>query len=177
MERQAKKSAVMVWTETVAIRMTTKAAKRRHWSLRHKARHTSASMRTGWRYILAAPVELIPDAPHRLQQFRLGGVIFDLLAQQADVHVHHALIAEEVVAPDALQQLRPAVDDAGSAGQLAQQVEFQRREVDGCPALADPAARQVDAQRRRVDDAACAIRERAGTGAPAPQHGLHPGHQ
>src|ERR671937_490476 len=68
--------AVMVWTETVAIRITTKAAKRRHWSLRHRARHTAASTRTGWRYILTAPsipiytrrraltapVELIPDA-------------------------------------------------------------------------------------------------------------------
>src|SRR5919197_662243 len=161
MERQAKKSAVMVWPETVAIRVTPKAAKRRHGSLRHRARHTSASTRTGWRYILAAPVELIPDAAHRLEQFRLGGVIFDLLAQQADVHVHHALITEEVVAPDALQQLRPAVDDAGSAGQLAQQVEFQRREVDGCPALADPATPQVDAQRRHVDDATVAIRESA----------------
>src|SRR5919201_302034 len=117
MERQAKKSAVTVWTETVAIRMTTKAAKRRHWSLRHRARHTSASMRSGWRYILAAPVELIPDAPHRLQQFRLGGVIFDLLAQQ------------------------------------------------------------VDAQRRRIDDPAGAIRERAGQGATAPQHGLDAGHE
>ena len=93
------------------------------------------------------------------------------------MHVHHTLIAEEVVAPDALQQLRPAVDDAGSAGQLAQQVEFQRREVDGCPALDDPATRQVDAQRRRVDDPACAIRERADDGATAPQHGLDPGHK
>src|SRR5919198_1744135 len=168
MERQAKKSAVMVWTETVAIRMTTKAAKRRHWSLRHKARHTSASMRSGWRYILAAPVELIPDAPHRLQQFRLGGVIFDLLAQQADVHVHHALIAEEVVAPDALQQLRPAVDDAGSAGQRAQQVELQRREVDRRPALGDPATRQVDTQRRYVDDPTLTIWESAAEGTAAP---------
>src|SRR5947209_1658064 len=167
MARQAKKSAVMVWTETVAIRMTTKAAKRRHWSLRHRARHTAASTRPGWRYILGAPVELIPDAPHRLQQLRLGGVVFDLLAQQADMHVHHALIAQEVVAPDPLQQLRPAVDDAGSAGQRVQQVELQRREVDGRAALGDPAPRQVDAQRRRIDDPAVAIRESARDGAAA----------
>src|SRR5687768_2228527 len=44
---------------------------------------------------------LVAEAPHRHD---LGGGAFDLVAQPGDVHIERAGIAEEILAPDQIQQ-------------------------------------------------------------------------
>ena len=71
----------------------------------------------------------VPDAPDRPQVARGARVLFDLGAQAVDMGVHRVLVALELVAPDEVEQVRPAVRPAGVAGKKGQEVELLHREL------------------------------------------------
>ena len=75
-------------------------------------RHLSASPPRSWALILprtppASAAPLIPIAPHRIHIRRLRGVVLNLDAQAADVHVHDLQLAKIILTPHRVQDLLP----------------------------------------------------------------------
>ena len=88
--------------------------------------------------------EIISDSPLGKDELRLGGVLFYLFAQAANVHVHRAQIAQIVVLPDGFQKLFAAENRAAIRGEQLQKVELLGREVDFLLADGDRAAVGVE---------------------------------
>ena len=65
------------------------------------------------------------------QDLRVAGLVLDLLAQSADVHVDRLLVVElGVVPPDVLDELGATEHLTGVPGEEHQQAELDRRQVD-----------------------------------------------
>src|SRR5205823_988181 len=75
--------------------------------------------------------EAVAHAAHGEDQLRLGGVALELLPQMAHVHVDRARIAVVGAAPERLEQRLATEDAARVAGQRAQQLELDVRQLDG----------------------------------------------
>src|SRR5690606_32909737 len=73
--------------------------------------------------------EAIPDAPDSRDEFWVGGIFFDLLAQPADVDRQRMSVAE--IAPEALVDLIACEDLTRILSQQLQNVEFARRDRHG----------------------------------------------
>src|SRR5687768_15853905 len=67
--------------------------------------------------------EAVPDAAHRLEATRIAGVLLDLLAQPADVHVDGPGVVAEWVSPDALEELIAREHAARLPHQVDEQIE------------------------------------------------------
>src|SRR5689334_2568971 len=74
------------------------------------------------------------------------------LAQPLDVDVDRALLDEHVVAPDAVEQLRAAVDALGVRHQEVQQLELGRADPDLAAVADDPPRRRIERERADLDD-------------------------
>ncbi len=105
----------------------------------------SGWMRTAWRS-RSVLGERIADPSHRPDVARLGGIRLDLVADVADVDVDGALVRFErvVVVADELEQLGAGEDAARLGGEVAEQVELRRGEVDPLPVARDAPALEVD---------------------------------
>src|SRR5262245_16284864 len=91
-----------------------------------------------WRYH-----ETVPDAAHRLQEQRIGGVALDLAAQAIDLDVDGALAGGGAVAGEREARHRLA----RARGEHAQHLAFAVGEMDDLLALAQLAARDVEHER------------------------------
>src|SRR5581483_10252973 len=69
----------------------------------------------------------------------------------ADVHVDRARVAEVGAAPQRLQQHAPGADATGYGSERAQQLELDKRQLDGLPVALDGAARNVDHEPVELD--------------------------
>src|SRR4249919_1279241 len=75
--------------------------------------------------------ELVAGAPDREHELRRRRVVLDLVAQVAHVDVDRLLVlVERLVVAQELEQLAPAEDTAGSAGEVAQDLELGRGQRD-----------------------------------------------
>jgi hypothetical protein len=75
--------------------------------------------------------ERVPDSSDGQDERRRGRIVLDLLSQVADVDVDRLLVlVEGLVVAQELQQLGSGVDAAGPAGEVAEDLEFRRREGD-----------------------------------------------
>src|SRR5713101_863699 len=81
---------------------------------------------------LTIPVQAEPvaAAEYGLHYDRIAGIFLDLPPQILDMGVDSALVALEVVAADAVNQLEPRVDPAGDRGQGYQDAPFRRSQLD-----------------------------------------------
>src|SRR5215207_1647351 len=107
----------------------------------------------------------VPDPAHGLD---IDGVA-ELLAHLCDVHVDRAGVAVPVVTPHAVEDLLAGQREAGALGEVAQQVELLRRELDGLARDAHLAPAGVDRHRTQLHDLG------RGAAVDAPQHRFHPG--
>src|SRR5579884_2535112 len=67
-------------------------------------------------------IEDIAHPPHRLDALGIGGVALHLLAERAHMDVHGAAVAQEIVSPDAAQQLLAGEDVLGGLAKDEQEV-------------------------------------------------------
>src|SRR5262249_5790316 len=67
-------------------------------------------------------LEPVSDPPDGLDEARVRGVVIQLGAQAANVHVDGTAVSVEVVPPDVLEKLLPGEDHARPASKLNQQV-------------------------------------------------------
>src|SRR5205807_6718872 len=65
----------------------------------------------------------VPNTAHGLQQ-TAPSALLELLANIADVDVHHVATRAEIKAPDGVEQLLPAEHLPGIAHEVLEQVEF-----------------------------------------------------
>src|SRR3990172_8645809 len=89
-------------------------------------------------------VESVAGPSHRADPARASRVILQLLAQGGDVDVHDVVIAEIVVAPDALEELLAREYTAGCGGQGRQQSVLERCEGDLDARLENTVSGEVD---------------------------------
>ena len=81
--------------------------------------------------------EGVADTAHRQHELRRRGIVLDLLAQVADVDVDRLLVlVQGLVVTEQLEELAPAEDAAGPAGEVAQDLELGGRQ--GKPASSRP---------------------------------------
>src|SRR5690606_10529541 len=85
------------------------------------------------------------NAPHGLDEARLAGTI-DLLAQVSDVDIDDIRLDIRPLAPNMIEDLRPAEDGPRVPGEVRQQVEFTSRQVDRPVATTDLARVEIDHQ-------------------------------
>src|SRR5205085_12067621 len=88
--------------------------------------------------------EVIPHATHREEELRLLRVPLELLAQVANVHVDGPRIAVRRVAPQPLEQHRPAVHASGAARERGEDLELDVGQPDRFAADLDRALGEVD---------------------------------
>src|SRR5690606_21321342 len=82
---------------------------------------STATIRTPMIPVIS-PLEAVPDPADRDDVPGVGGIILDLLAQPADVHVHRAAVSVVVVAPHTREDQVPGEHRALVAHQLGDQV-------------------------------------------------------
>ena len=99
----------------------------------------------------------------------------ELRAQTADVHVDGAGAAEEVVAPDLLQQLGAGEDPARVLGEVLEQLELLVGELEQPPAQPRRVRGLVDHELAEDERAVVAARVGAGARLEQPQPGVHLG--
>src|SRR6056297_3661183 len=108
-----------------------------------RARGASASDRCFMEARPVSSLELVPDGAdggdHGVRPQRL-----QLTPEVRDVHVDHAVDAHEVLAPHAVQQLRPAEHPAGRRRQRVEQVELHGRHVRADALPLDRAGLRID---------------------------------
>src|SRR5664280_939487 len=120
--------------------------------------------------------ERVPDSPHGQDEDRRRRVVLDLLAKVADVDVDRLLVlVERLVVPQELQQLAPRVDAPGAGGEMPQDLELGRREVDLAACALDAPALQVDEEVVVAQDAPAPGIGEVAVG--APEQRLDPAHQ
>ena len=73
------------------------------------------------------------------------------LAQALDMHADRALLDEHMVAPHAVEQLRPAVHPLRVGHEEVQQAEFGRPDLDLAPVARHAARRRVEPQAGHLD--------------------------
>src|SRR5436309_746153 len=89
--------------------------------------------------------EGVADSPHGQDERGRSGVVLDLLAQVADVDVDRLLVlVERLVVAEELEELGPGVDPAGSAGEMAEDLELRRCEADPPRSTLHAPALEVD---------------------------------
>ena len=93
----------------------------------------------------------VADAPDRLDEARLGGVVAELGAQAADVDGDGAGVVEEGEVPDRLHQLVAREDLAGVSGEVGEQVELALGQRDLLAVEGDRPHRGLDPQRPDLD--------------------------
>ena len=119
------------------------------------------------------PEELVPDAPHGPDQLGIVGAVAELLADAADVHVDDALVAEEVEAPDLLEELAAGEDSPrrtceGDAGGRTRARSARRQTLCARPHVGPTSmTRPSNTSRSPLSAARCATA--------APEHRLDPG--
>ncbi len=74
-------------------------------------------------------IEAITDAAHRKNQFGIGVVALDLLAQAPDVDVDGARLDEGVAPPNQIKQLFATVNPGGMLHKKTQQFKFAQRQL------------------------------------------------
>ena len=89
----------------------------------------------------------VSDAADGADEVRGARVVGELAAQVGDVDVDEVVVAEPVLAPHALEQLRAAERDARLGGQRVEQVELDPGELERDAVELDLAGRGVDRQR------------------------------
>src|SRR6266542_5067713 len=75
------------------------------------------------RWDIRSPHKLVADVADRAQTLGMAGVVLDLLANPTHVDVDRALVADERVVPELLEQLLAAKDLAGVLHQEMEQRE------------------------------------------------------
>src|SRR3954451_18162063 len=89
--------------------------------------------------------ELVARAAHGQHELRQRRVVLDLVAQVAHVDVDRLLVlVERLVVPQELEQLAPAEDASGPAGEMPQDLELRRGEPDSPVAALDAPSLEVD---------------------------------
>ena len=99
---------------------------------------------TGWWVGGALPDELVPHPMHGDEVARVRRLVLDLLAQLGHVHVDGAGERDRVVAPDRVEQLLAGDHLAPVLGEVLEQPELARRQVDRPVALGGLVALEVD---------------------------------
>jgi hypothetical protein len=114
--------------------------------------------------------ETVAAAAHRLHQ---PVVVAGLqgAAQAADVHIHRALLDEDMVAPHLVEQLGAGMHPLRVGHQEMQQAELGRAEVHRLAVGGEAVGGRVEAQAADLDGVLGGLR------GPAAQHGLDAGHQ
>ena len=74
--------------------------------------------------------EFVTDAAHGQDVPRILFVRFDRAPEAADVDIHRPGLHEGLVPPDTVQELIPAVDAPGMAGEKLEQFEFAGTQFD-----------------------------------------------
>src|SRR3954447_26689713 len=141
---------------TVSLAWRVRGAKRR--SRRSSSRGSEPRPRTGERRVRArraagasivrssALGKGVTDPADGLDEDRPARIVLDLVAQVAHVDVDRLLVLiEGLVVAEQVEQLGAGVDPAGSAGQVAEDLELGWRE-------ADPAIPPLDAAAIEIDD-------------------------
>src|SRR5690242_13120026 len=82
------------------------------------------------RRLMRSPYKLIADIADGQQALWLAGVVLNLLANPAHMHIYRAHIADERRLPELGQQLRAAEDLAGMAHEEVQQGKGARLKHD-----------------------------------------------
>src|SRR5215212_8527412 len=116
-------------------------------------------------------LQLVADAPHRLDVAGPDGIGLDLLAEAPDMDGDGALVAVPIEVPDVVEQLLAGEDLAGAPCQEVEQVELLGRQVDRLAVTLDAPAAGVDPE---ATDPHRVAGHRRGGDLGAPQHGLHP---
>src|SRR5260370_41040048 len=91
-------------------------------------------------------MEFIPDTPDCLEEAWSAGIRLQLLTQVAHVHGDGTGIARIVVLPDVGEYLLAREDLAGMPGQVPEQIELFRGQVQWVLAKPYRATRRIDAQ-------------------------------
>src|SRR6056297_1626919 len=115
-----------------------------------RGRGASGSGRCVMEARLVSSLELVPDRAdgrdHAVRPQRL-----QLAPEVRDVHVDHAVHAHEVLAPHAIQKLRPAEHPAGRRRQRVEQVELHGRHVRSRAVPFDRAGLRIDPEAAMLD--------------------------
>src|SRR5665811_1383451 len=120
--------------------------------------------------------EGVADSPHGQHEDRRGRVVLDLLAQVADVDVDRLLVlVERLVVAQELQQLAPGIDTPGTSGEMAEDLELGRRQVDLSAGALDAPPLQVDHEVVMAQDSPAAGIGEVPVG--PPEKRLDPAHQ
>src|SRR5580704_15986569 len=109
----------------------------------------SASLKVDDVSVLARSTEAVSDAANRVDQW-IGLSVVDLAADASDIDVDDVRGRIEMKIPDVLQQHRAGDDPALVAGQIFEQLEFARQQLD---VLAVPAGGPLDQVDREIADA------------------------
>src|ERR1051326_3474438 len=96
--------------------------------------------------IVKLPPKTITHSAHGLYQARIGGVLLQLLAQPAYMHIDSACITDIIVAPHVMQQLVACQNGAAIAHEVGKQLELLGLQLQDLPPAIDAPPRQVDAQ-------------------------------
>src|SRR6266542_4492386 len=94
---------------------------------------------------------LVPGAADGQEELRQRGIRLHLRAQPAHRDVDESRVAQEVIAPDAVEEDFPGEHLAWSLGQLHEEVELGPGQRDVLPVTAHRAAVDVDPERSQVD--------------------------
>src|SRR5579863_6050435 len=108
--------------------MPTKLSVSRAWNRRGRIRPSARrAKRVGFRR-RSALGEGVTGTTHRQHEGRHRRIVLDLVAQMAHMDVDRLLVlVERLVVAQQLEQLAPRVDAPGSAGEVAEDLEFGGR--------------------------------------------------
>src|ERR1700749_3842215 len=109
----------------------------------------SASLKVDEVSVLARSTEAVSDAANRMDQW-IGLPVVDLAADASDINVDDVGGRIEMKVPDVLQQHRAGDDPALVAGQIFEELEFARQQLD---VLAVPAGGPLDQVDREIANA------------------------
>src|SRR5664279_4527456 len=148
-----------------------KAIVRRAANVRGRSRLSQLRIRRRTVRFWSALGEGVTGTSNGQHEHRHRRVVLDLLAQVADVDVDRLLVlVQGLVVAQQLEQLPARVDPAGTAGQVAQDLELGGGQGDPALAALDPPALQVDEQVAVADHPAAGCVGQVAVG--PPQEGL-----
>src|SRR5262245_3409981 len=119
-------------------------------------------------------IELVADPADGDDELRLGIVLFDVLAQAADVHVDRTRLHVYVATPHQVQQLEPVVDPMRMGHEELEQLELAEREARPLAVDRRLVGVEVDTQPPALEDL---VREREVFSVGAAKDGTHARHQ